>query len=257
MKKRIRNNGIVPQYYVENDHDGIIPKEIFMQVQEELVRRRCVQPSTSGKKRSFSSNHCFAQIVMCGTCGEIFRRIHWNNHGKKSIVWRCVSRLENTGLYCDARTVLESELQRVAVEAINQVLAGKDEFLATLEQNIATVLSAENQTALAEIEYRLTELQNELLKRTAARTDYDDVAEEIYRLREQKQKLQLESASLGKLRNRITEMSMFIQEQSTAITEYEESLIRRLIEKVTVYEDRFTIEFKSGLVADLENSPNT
>lgn len=43
-KTRIKNNGTVPQYYVEGNHEAIIPKEIFMQVQEELVRRRVVIP---------------------------------------------------------------------------------------------------------------------------------------------------------------------------------------------------------------------
>ena len=28
-KKKVMNNGIVPQYYVENDHEAIIPKELF------------------------------------------------------------------------------------------------------------------------------------------------------------------------------------------------------------------------------------
>lgn len=41
-KKRIKNNGAVPQYYDEVDHEAIITKELFMQVQEELVRRRVV-----------------------------------------------------------------------------------------------------------------------------------------------------------------------------------------------------------------------
>ena len=127
-KKRVKNNGIVPQYYVENSHEAIIPREIFMQVQEELVRRRCVHTSKNGTKRSFSSTHCFSQIIICGNCGEIFRRVHWNNHGKKSIVWRCVSRLENTGLFCDARTVLESTIEQVIVTAINNTLCGKDAF---------------------------------------------------------------------------------------------------------------------------------
>ena len=35
-KKRIKNNGIMPQYYVENDHEAIIPKEIFMRVQDRV-----------------------------------------------------------------------------------------------------------------------------------------------------------------------------------------------------------------------------
>lgn len=29
-KKRIKNNGTMPQYYVEDDHEAIIPKELFM-----------------------------------------------------------------------------------------------------------------------------------------------------------------------------------------------------------------------------------
>lgn len=32
---------------------------------------------------------------------------------------------------------------------------------------------------------------------------------------------------------------------------YDESRVRRLIEKVTVYEDKFTVEFKSGMTVDV------
>ncbi len=47
-------------------------------------------------------------------------------------------------------------------------------------------------------------------------------------------------------------MSTFLKEQPTDITEYDEQLIRRLIEKVTIYEDKFTVEFKSGLMVDVD-----
>ncbi|WP_207725408.1 integrase [Acetobacterium malicum] len=40
-------------------------------------------------------------------------------------------------------------------------------------------------------------------------------------------------------------------DQSTALTEYDEVLVRRLIEKVTVYEDKFTVEFKSVMTVDI------
>ena len=80
-KIRVKNNGLVPQYYVEGNHEAIIPKEIYLQIQEELVRRRVVKTSANGKKRSYSCNHCFSQIVICGECGEMFRRLRWNNRG--------------------------------------------------------------------------------------------------------------------------------------------------------------------------------
>ena len=251
-KKRVKNNGIVPQYYVENSHEATIPREIFMQVQEELIRRRIVHTSPNGKTRTFSSNHCFAQIIICGKCGEVFRRVHWNNRGKKSIVWRCVSRLENTGLFCDARTVLESTIEQILVTAINNTLDGKDTFLSTLRDNIATVLSRENDKTLADIDKRLEELQMELLKLASSNADYEKVGDEIYRLRDQKQELQVENANRDELKKRMADMSTFIKKQPTALIEYDEQLVRRLIEKVTICEDKFTVEFKSGLTVDVE-----
>jgi len=223
-----------------------------MQVQEELIRRRVVHTSPNGKTRTFSSNHCFAQIVICGKCGEVFRRVHWNNRGKKSIVWRCASRLENTGLFCDARTVLESTVEQVLVTAINQALCEKDTFISTLRDNIATVLNRENNHALADIDKRLEELQIELLKLATSNADYAKVGDEIHRLRDQKQKLQVENANRDELKKRMTDMSTFLKKQSTDLTKYDEQLIRRLIEKVTIYEDKFTVEFKSGVTVDVE-----
>jgi len=251
-KKRVKNNGLVPQYYVENSHEAIIPREIFMQVQEELIRRRCVHLSKNGNKRSFSSTHCFSNMIICGNCGEVFRRVHWNNRGKKSIVWRCVSRLENTGLFCDARTVPESTLEQVLVTSINDTLSGKDAFLSTLQNNIATVLSRENDKTLTDIDNRLEELQTQLLRLASSKADYEDVADEIYRLREQKQKALVENAGRDEQRKRITDMSAFLREQPTAIPSYDESLVRRLIGKVTIYEDKFTVEFKSGVTVNVE-----
>jgi site-specific DNA recombinase len=251
-KKRIRNNGTVPQYYVEDDHEAIIPKELFMQVQEELVRRRVVHKSPSGKKRTYSCNHCFAQIIVCGECGELYRRVHWNNRGKKSVVWRCVSRLENTGLFCEARTVLESTLEQVMVTAINQALCDKDHFLITLQKNIETVICHENSHTLSAIDKRLTELQAELLKLASLKADYEKVGDEIYRLRDEKQRAQVENLGRDELQKRINDMSAFLKYQPIALVQYDEALVRRLIEKVTVYEDKFTVEFKSGVTVDIE-----
>lgn len=50
-KTRVKNNGLVPQYYVEGDHEALIPKNIYQQIQEELVRRRVVKPVTMAKTK--------------------------------------------------------------------------------------------------------------------------------------------------------------------------------------------------------------
>ena len=253
-KKRIKNNGTVPQYYVEGDHEAIIPKDLFMQVQAELVRRRVVHVSPTGKKRSFSCNHCFAQMVFCGDCGELYRRVHWNNHGCKSIVWRCISRLEpgSADTNCTNRTVNELLLQEVTVTAINQILTERGTFLKQLQANIAKAVVSADTLSPDGIQARLEELQKELIKKANNKQDYDAIADEILRLREQKEQSEVDSHHREEAMNRIKELQDFISKQKTDITEFDEALVKKLIEKITVFADHFTVEFKSGITIDIE-----
>jgi site-specific DNA recombinase len=251
-KKRIKNNGTVPQYYVESDHEAIIPKDIFLLVQEELARRRLVHTTENGKRRCYSCNHCFAQIVFCGDCGEFFRRVHWNNRGCKSIVWRCCSRLEATGHACHARTVNEVLLKEVAIEAINQVLCKKDDFLNTLQTNIATVIKQGDTLSPEVIDERLPELQKELVKKANQKDDYDAIADEILRLRDMRKQAEVDTVVKDEQMRLIQDLQDFIRQQPTTITEFDETLVKRLIMKITVFEDHFTVEFKSGITIDIE-----
>lgn len=58
-KKRIRNQGIMPQYYIKDDHEAIIPKELFRRVQEERKRRRAGIKVPCGKTRHYNNCTCF------------------------------------------------------------------------------------------------------------------------------------------------------------------------------------------------------
>ena len=89
------------------------------------------------------------------------------------------------------------------------------------------------------------------MKLASSKADYEKVGDEIYRLREEKQKAQVENLGRDELQKRITDMSAFLQEQPTALVQYDEALVRRLIEKVIVYENKFTVEFKSGVTVDV------
>lgn len=223
-----------------------------MRVQEELVRRRVVKTSANGKKRTYSCNHCFSQLIICGECGEIFRRIHWNNRGCKSIVWRCISRLEPTGLECHARTVNELDLQEVVVAALNELLGDREGYQKQLQKNIAAVIRASATAAADGIDERLLELQQEPLKRANSKKAYDEIADEIFRLRELKQQTTADTATRDEQLGRITELQDFIRSQSTDLTEFDESLFKRWVQKITVWPNRYTVELKSGLSVDIE-----
>lgn len=90
------------------------------------------------------------------------------------------------------------------------------------------------------------------MKQANARQDYEDLADGIDGLREKKQKVMVDNARRERLKQRIAEMQQFLADQTEQIEEYDENLVRRIVEKITVYEDKFTVEFKSGTSVDVE-----
>lgn len=47
-------------------------------------------------------------------------------------------------------------------------------------------------------------------------------------------------------------MSAFLRDQPIPIIKHNKGLVRRLIKKVKVYEDKFTEEFKSNVMVDVK-----
>lgn len=105
------------------------------------------------------------------------------------------------------------------------MLEDKELFLLTLRKNIKKVIINGNDSKLAELDKRLLELQSELLKLTNSKTDYEDVADEIHKLREEKQTFLVENANKDELKNRLIEMESFLQNQPKGISKYDEQLV--------------------------------
>lgn len=252
-KKRVVNKGIVPQYYVEGSHEAIIPRELFMQVQEEMVRRANLETGT-GKRRTYSGKYALSHHVYCAHCGDVFRRTVWFLKGKNVPVWRCVSRLERkkSGIDCPARTLFETDLHAAVVKALNQMIEQKDEFLPGMRMAVEMALAQSNGPRVAEIDARLEALQKELLKKANAKQGFDELADEIEDLRTDKEALLLEDANRQGVKQRLDELEAFLGEQQEPVTDYDEGLVRRLIERITVYDDRLVFEFKSGLETEVQ-----
>lgn len=204
------------------------------------------------RKHGFSSNHVFSQMIVCGECGELFRRVHWNNHGCRSIVWRCLSRLQPTGVICHARTVNEEVLKNVVIQAFNEMLGSRSTYQKRLRDNLARVLCGYEDEQALEIDKRLAELQQELINHASRKEDYNDIADEIFRLREMKQKNFTDTAVRDEQVKRINELNEFIEQQDSELTEFDESLARRWLKEIVVWDDRVSVELKSGIIIEIE-----
>lgn len=190
--------------------------------------------------------------MYCAHCGDIFRRIKWNNRGCKSTVWRCTSRVEKDGPDCSARTVREEHLHEVAIEAINGAFREKETILPLLIENIESSLEENTSDRIAAVDEQIKTLQQELLSTASNKNSGDELGMEIRRLRDEKQSIQAEDASRQDLKKRIDELIAFLEELPCELTEYDEQFVRMLIDKITVFDDHFIVEFKSGFEIQID-----
>uniref|UniRef100_UPI004055C88A recombinase family protein n=1 Tax=Acetatifactor sp. TaxID=1872090 RepID=UPI004055C88A len=252
-KTRIKNDGTVPQYYVKDSQEAIIPRNIFTQVQEEMIRRANLFSGEDGKKkRVYSSKYALSSICTCTKCGDIYRRIAWNNRGKKSTVWRCCTRVENGPSACDAPTVPEAELQEATVKAINLLVRCSSSMKEILMQNIEEALADDNSGELEKINAVLSEKQKQLVKLAHAKKDYSVLADEIEMIRDRRQQLLIIKAEKEGFKKRIAELEEFLQETDEELKEYNEAMVRKYIQEIKVYEDKLQVIFKAGIELDIE-----
>lgn len=250
-KKRVVNNGIVPQYYVENDHEAIIPREIFMQVQGELARRSHYKSNKNGDERIYSSKYALSSRLYCGKCGDTMRRIMEQNKVKKYIKWKCSTKVHKGVQVCSGNSVSEKEIQNAVVRAINKTLRSGENVLEDLQKNVEDTLENQLEEEYKEVSLNLTKIQEELISRANSNKNYDDIADAIKQLRRKQQELLIAKSEHEGVKDRIDEMRAFLQQQTTRIDKYDEQLVIKLINKITVYDDKFVFEFKSGMILNL------
>ena len=206
-----------------------------MRAQEEMDRRSNMV-SGKGKRRIYSSKYALSSIVYCPKCGDIYRRIAWNNRGKKYTVWRCCLRVTHGPEVCEARTIKEEDLQEAVVEAINQLISESSELKEIIKENIEKVITGDGSSGIEEIDKEMLKVQEELLKAGNAKKDYTDLADRVEDLRNEKEKILLSIAEEKNVQSRLIELEEFLENQELKIERYDEDLLRKLIEKIVVYE---------------------
>ncbi|HCQ3510414.1 TPA: recombinase family protein, partial [Staphylococcus aureus] len=97
----------------------------------------------------------------------------------------------------------------------------------------------------------LDEKQKELIKLANKGQDYEYLVDEIDEMRDKRQTLLVEDASLSGENERINELIEFIRKNKFRTLEYDDKLVRKIIQNVKVYEDHFVIAFKPGIEMEI------
>lgn len=140
----------------------------------------------------------------------------------------------------------------MVVQALNTLLGDKSTYQAQLQQNIAKVIRSAQQNTADGIDERLQEFQKELLKNANNKEAYDEIADEIFKLWEQREKCTVDTAAMDTQVARINELQDFIKQQHAHLEAFDEALVKRWLERIIIWDDHFTVELKSGLKIEIE-----
>ena len=255
-KERRTNNGEVNQYYTENSHQGIIPRELFYRVQEEMERRansknKAPNKNETDRKCRYNSKYALTSIFICKECGTPYRRQVWSKYEEKKAVWRCENRLRNGTKYCkNSPTYDEKVLQQAIMNAINKQIQDKNKFIGNFKKNVISVISKDTTTEydleIKELEKQLVNLiKNNICENieeygTACKT----ITQRIDELETNKIK------SLGG-RDKLSNVKEFMDNTNIYMTEYDDNLVRRLIRNVIAVSDsKIEICFQNRVVVE-------
>lgn len=266
-KKKVINKGIVPQYYIENDHEPIIPRELFHRVQEEKARRASLYRSASRKKDAtkkskYSSKYVLSDIMICAECGQPYRRQVWSKYGQKRAVWRCDNRLKYGSKRCrHSPTLKEETIHEAIMTAIGSVVEDQGEFVQAFRENVIRVIGSYScQEDPTEYDTQIEGLQKEMLdliEKSAGEQASDEefdrqyrvIAEKIKELKNQKAKILKERRLSDTYEQRLQDMEQYTRKIGSLKREFDDELVRRLLKMVRVInESKLEIQFQSGIV---------
>lgn len=117
-KACVPNRGELPQYYVEEDHEAIVGKDVFEAVQTLMAQRRAEYAHTQGCESAFSRK------IRCAICGKNYRR----KTTAYNVVWCCSTFNTKGKKYCASKVIPEATMQMASMEVLGMSYFDEDTF---------------------------------------------------------------------------------------------------------------------------------
>ena len=250
-KKMKKNEGEVPQYYVQGSHSPIVGTALFDHVQEEIRRRKEIGNIASGS--------CFSGRIICGDCGSVYGSKVWHSTSKyRRTVWQCNGKFKGAEK-CSTPHLYEKDIKRAFVDFANSLITDRDSLLQGLREVLAAItdnadLERERGALQDECEV-LIELMRKMVQENARVTQdqgeynarYSSLTERYDGVRKRLAELGDLIASRNAKRSEIEGFLKLLEDRERLLTEFDESLWLGIIHQMRVDSDgRFTFLLKDG-----------
>ena len=250
-KKKKVNEGEIPQYYVEGNHEAIIQPEVFELVQQELKRRKQGRGPHSGV-------HLFSGKIRCGQCGEWYGSKVWHSNSKyRRVIWQCNHKYDGEEK-CSTPHLTEDEIKTMFISAANKLIGKKAAINSPLRASLdiafdTSALEAETEKLQEElmvasdlIQKCIYENAHVALDQTEYQKRYDSLTA---RFDTAKARLEENEATIADKKSRRAAIEAFLDTltQADLMEKFDPALGCGLVDHVTVYaRDDVRFTFKDG-----------
>ena len=250
-KKKKVNEGEIPQYYVEGNHEAIIQPEVFELVQQELKRRKQGRGPHSGV-------HLFSGKIRCGQCGEWYGSKVWHSNSKyRRVIWQCNHKYDGEEK-CSTPHLTEDEIKTMFISAANKLIGKKAAINSPLRASLdiafdTSALEAETEKLQEElmvasdlIQKCIYENAHVALDQTEYQKRYDSLTA---RFDTAKARLEENEATIADKKSRRAAIEAFLDTltQADLMEKFDPALWCGLVDHVTVYaRDDVRFTFKDG-----------
>lgn len=256
QKKMKKNEGEVPQYYVEGNHEAIISPAVFDMVQAELAKRK-----HSGSR--YSGVTIFSNKIKCGDCGGWYGSKVWHSTDQyRKVIYRCNHKYKDKK--CQTPHVTEEDIKALFITAYNKLISEKKEIIANAEVIRKTLCTtntmlAKKQRLEDEILVLVEMTQNLVAENARVAQDQEE-----YQKRYDSLVLRYETAkkNYDKLATKIEQKEVHgekirqfiktLKEQDNIITEFDDALWGSMVELVTISREKRSVTFKDGTEITVE-----
>ena len=251
-KKPKVNEGEIPQYYVEGDHEAIIPPETFDMAQREMERR--------GRGRNYHSGvHAFSSRIRCGQCGSFYGSKVWHSNSKyRKTIWRCNHKYDGDSR-CSTPALTDDDVKTTFLSAANKLLETKTEVIANGQEMLSLLFNTdeleserdrlieEAQIVADAVQQNITENARTALDQTDYQKRYDELSARYDKLKERIDELDGKIHETQSRKAGVEDFLDAFEKTPDSLTEFSIDAFNSLVDHLTVYgRDDIRFTFRNG-----------
>lgn len=266
-KKSKKNRGEMAKYLITNNHSAIISKELFKSVQAEMARRSSKRKTSDlsiTEQGKYSGKYALTEILVCGECGSPYRRKTWMVKGEKKRVWRCLNRVEHGTAYCKKSVSIDEEkLHEAICRGLRNAFAYREEVSDLILSGLSYAVTGDDNILDAYvIEQKIRELKQDMedMIMMSMRTGGDaekfeieirKISDQLCAMREQLDIARKQMSASEKVNTEIENIKSFLADTEINFAEYNEIIVRKLVECIRVMPDsKIAIVLKGGMTIE-------